>query len=238
MLLNGVNDSIFMLKELIDKFYLDEQKNKQQAHFYVTDAGKCPRAVFFKLKNAPRKKLDARILRIFEIGENFHRNIFNILYRLRIGVVTEVIMPKNDLVSGRADAILCIDNENYVLDIKSINSMIFRTMKEPKEENVYQIQLYLHYFNIKKGILLYIDKDKQDIREFYVAYNDGLVKSLLKDFKELKKKVDSNIIPERFSGYPKNWQCMYCQFKDICSSAGAKEINWGKFKEKIDKTTI
>jgi len=33
------------------------------------------------------------------------------LYRLRIGVTTEVIIPKNELVSGRADAILCIDKE-------------------------------------------------------------------------------------------------------------------------------
>ncbi len=224
-----------MLKELIDKFYLDEQKKRQQAHFYVTDAGKCPRAVFFKLKNAPRKKLDARILRIFEIGENFHRNIFNVLYRLRIGVTTEVIIPKNELVSGRADAILCIDKENYVLDIKSMNSMVFRRLKEPKEENIYQIQLYLHYLNIKKGILLYIDKDRQEIKEFHVVYDAGLVKSLLKDFKELKKKVDSNIVPKRFSGYPKNWQCMYCQFKDICSLTGSEEIDWEKFKDKVSE---
>jgi len=27
---------------------------------------------------------------------------------------------------------------------------------------------------------------------------------------------------------------MYCQFKDICSLAGAEEINWEKFKDKID----
>ena len=92
-------------------------------------------------------------------------------------------------------------------------------------------------FTAKKGILLYIDKDRQDIKEFHVAYDAGLVKSLLKDFRELKKKVDSNIIPERFSGYPKNWQCVYCQFKDVCSLAGAQEINWEKFKEKIDKIT-
>ena len=41
-----------MLKELIDQFYLDNQKNKEQTRFYITDAGKCPRAVFFKFKNA------------------------------------------------------------------------------------------------------------------------------------------------------------------------------------------
>jgi hypothetical protein len=36
-----------MLKELIDQFYLDKQRDKEQTHFYITDAGKCTRAVFF-----------------------------------------------------------------------------------------------------------------------------------------------------------------------------------------------
>ena len=91
-----------MLKELIDQFYLDNQKNKEQTRFYITDAGKCPRAVFFKFKNVAKSPMDARILRIFEHGENIHRSIFNVLYRLRIGVVTEVSIPSQEIISGRA----------------------------------------------------------------------------------------------------------------------------------------
>jgi len=223
-----------MLKELIDQFYLDQQKNKEQIHFYITDAGKCPRAIFFKFKNAPRKKMDARILRIFERGEYFHRNIFNILYRLRIGITTEVPIPAQEIVSGRADAILCINNENYVLDIKSMNSMIFKNLTQPKEENVYQLQLYLHFFKIKKGILLYINKDTEDIKEFIIDYDSNLAQSLLKDFQELKKKIDKDIVPKRFSGWPNNWQCQYCQFKEICSMADGGEMNWNDFKKRIE----
>ncbi len=222
-----------MLKELIDKFYLDQQKNREQYHFYITDAGKCPRAVFFKFKNVPREKIDARILRIFERGETLHRDIFNVLYRLRIGVTTEVSIPAQEIISGRADAILSIDKENYVLDIKSINSMVFNKMAEPKIENVYQIQLYLHYFNVKKGILLYIDKDRQDIKEFIVNYDKKLVKSLLDDFKMLKKKIDSNIIPIKLTDYSSNWQCKYCQFRDICSLADNGEMSWDDFKDRV-----
>ena len=222
-----------MLKELIDNFYLEQQKNKEQTRFYVTDAGKCPRAVFFKFKNAPRAKMDPRILRIFERGEYFHRNIFNILYRLRIGVTTEVPIPSQELISGRADAILSMNNENYVLDVKSINSMVFRNLREPKEENVYQIQLYLHYFNIKKGILLYIDKDQQEMKEFLVNYDSNLVGSLIRNFEDLKVKIDRNIVPSRISGWPSNWQCRYCQFKDICKMAGQGEISWEDFKKKV-----
>lgn len=222
-----------MLKELIDQFYLENQKNKEQTRFYVTDAGKCPRAVFFKLKNAPRAPYDPRIMRIFEYGENIHRSIFNILYRLKMGVVTEVPIPSQEIISGRADAILSMGNENYVLDIKSINSYIFKKMTEPKEENVYQIQLYLHYFNIKKGILLYVDKDQQEMKEFFVDYDDALCKSLLDKFYALKGQVEKDAVPARLADYPRNWQCSYCQFKDICKMANGEEIKWGDFKKKI-----
>jgi len=227
-----------MLKELIDQFYLESQKNREQTRFYITDAGKCPRAVFFRFKNAPREAVDARIMRIFEHGEHMHRNIFNILYRLRIGVTTEIPIPSQEIISGRADAILCINNENYVLDIKSINSMIFRNLYAPKEENVFQIQLYLHYFKIKKGILLYIDKDQQEIKEFFVDYDENLVKTLLEKFNVLKGQVETNTIPGRLAEYPKNWQCNYCQFKDICKTANGDALNWKEFKKKIESQSV
>ena len=223
-----------MLKELIDKFYLDQQKNREQAHFYITDAGKCPRGVFFKFKNAPREKMDPRILRIYERGEYLHRNIFNILYRLKIGVTTEVSIPAQEIIAGRADAIISINKENYVLDIKSMNSMVFKNLTEPKEENVYQLQLYLHYFNIKKGILFYIDKDKQNIKEFLINYDPNLVQSLLKDFTDLKIKIDKNIVPSRIPDWPNHWQCQYCQFKEVCSMAEGGEMNWEDCKKKIE----
>lgn len=227
---------MLMLKELIDDFYSQYQReNKEQANFYVTDAGKCPRAVFFKFKNAPREKMDPRILRIFEHGEYLHRNIFNILYRLKIGVTTEVPIPPQGIISGRADAIICMNNENYVLDIKSMNSFIFKNLTEPKEENVYQIQLYLHYFqpNISKGILLYIDKDKQNMKEFIVPYDASLSESLVKKFEGLKEKIDSDTVPKTLPDYPNNWQCGYCQFKDICRICEPGELPWQSCKTKI-----
>lgn len=223
-----------MLKELIDQFYLDQQREKAQIRFYITDAGKCGRSVFFKFKNAPRKKMDPRILRIFDHGEQLHRNIFSILYRLKIGVTTEVSIPAQEIISGRVDAILSINNENYILDIKSINSSIFRGLTGPKEENLYQIQLYLHFFKIKKGILLYIDKDKQEFKEFIVEYDSNLCQGLLEKFKELQKKINSDTVPPVLSDYPKNWQCDYCQFREVCDATGQKEINWSEFKKKIE----
>jgi len=225
-----------MLKELIDKFYLDRQKDKEQNHFYVTDAGKCPRAVFFKFKKAPREEMEANILRMFDHGDYIHQLIMKPLLSVKeIHIVaSEVNIPPLELISGRADAILSDGKELYVLDIKSINSMVFKNLLEPKEENINQIQLYLHFFKAKKGILLYVNKDTQELKEFLINYDPKRAMTLLDELRDLKLKIDSNIIPRRIIDWPTNWQCQYCQFKEICKITGPEEIDWIKFQEKIE----
>jgi CRISPR/Cas system-associated exonuclease Cas4 (RecB family) len=226
-----------MLKEFIDKFYLDKQKEKEQSRFYITDAGKCPRAVFFKFKNAPRAEMEAKVLRMFDHGDQVHQLIMRPLLAIReIRVVaSEVNIGPQELISGRADAIISDGKDLYVLDIKSMNSMIFKNLEEAKEDNINQLQLYLHFFKIPKGILLYVNKDTLELKEFLVNYNSNLVQQLLKNLTELKTKIDKNIIPQRLADYLKNWQCQYCQFKEICAMANGGEVNWEWFKEKIEK---
>ncbi len=224
-----------MLRNLIDKFYLDRQKDKEQHHFYISDAGKCSRTLFFKFKKAPRKEIEANILRLFDHGDHIHQLIMKPLLSIReIHVVAaEVNVPPQELISGRADAIISNGQDLYVLDIKSMNSMIFNKLTEPKEENIDQIQLYMHYFKIGRGILLYVNKDNQQLKEFVIKYDKKRALALLSGLEKVKKKIEKNIIPARLDDYPSNWQCRYCQFKSICRIAEGSEINWQTFKNKI-----
>lgn len=226
-----------VLKELIDQFYLDKQKDKEQHHFYITDAGKCARALFFKFKNVPRKEMEANILRLFDHGDHMHQLIMKPLLSIRAihVVASEVNIPPQEIVSGRSDAILSDGKTMYVLDIKSMNSMVFDKLKEPKEENVDQIQLYLHYFKIPKGILLYVNKNSLDLKEFVVDYNKKRAMALISNLNDIKKKIDSNVVPARIAEYPESWQCRYCQFKSICISAGEGDVKWVDFKKTIEK---
>jgi len=226
-----------MLKELIDKYYLERQKDREQHHFYITDAGKCQRAIFFKFKNVPREEMEAKVLRMFDHGDHIHQLIMSSLFGVKeVHVVaSEVNIPPQELITGRADAIISDGKDLYVLDIKSVNGIVFNHLEEAKEENIDQLQLYLHYFKIPRGILLYVNKDTQELKEFQITYDKDRVNSLLKDLKALKNKIDSNIVPERLADYPDNWQCQYCQFKEICSLAGQGNIKWEDFKKRIEK---
>jgi CRISPR/Cas system-associated exonuclease Cas4 (RecB family) len=225
-----------MLKEFINQYYLDRHKDREQHHFYITDAGKCPRQVFFKFKNAPKRELEARILRLFEHGDYIHQLILRPLLSMRgIHVVaSEINIPPQELISGRADIIISDGKGLYVVDIKSINSLAFNSLKEPKEDHVNQIQLYLHFLDPKKGILLYVSKDTQELKEFQVEYDQKKAKVLLAELTGLKTKIDTNVIPDRISEYPDNWQCKYCAFREICDLTGSGELSWEAFKKRIE----
>lgn len=227
-----------MLKEIIDKFYLDRQKNKkEQTSFWISEAGKCPRQIFFKFKNVKGKDLEANILRLFDHGEHMHQLIMKPLISTSnrdIHVVaSEIDIPTGELVRGRADAIISDGKDLYVLDVKSMNSMIFEKLEAPKEENVDQIQLYLYYFKIPRGILLYVDKDKLKLKEFLINLDEKRVKNLLNNLTILKIKIDKNSIPARIQTYPNDWQCKFCAYREVCDIASGGEVEWEDFKKKI-----
>lgn len=204
-----------MIKEKIDDFYLRRQKEKDKNHFYITDAGRCPRAVFFQFKKYPKKEIEARVLRLLEHGEYTHMRLMSVLFSIGLVKSAEIEIPKQEIIHGRADAIISLNNELYVLEIKSMNKMAFFRLEKPNPDNLKQIQLYMHYFNVHKGILLYENKDTQEIKEFEVEYDEKLVKELLKNFAELKEKIESNEMP----GIPEDiekWRCSYCPYAEEC----------------------
>lgn len=112
--------------------------------------------------------------------------------------------------------------------------MIFKAMQAPKEENVNQLQLYLHYFRIPKGILLYVNKDTQELKEFVVEYEEKKARSLLAELENLKKNIDLNTVPARIASYPTDWQCRYCPFREVCDAGEPGEMSWEDLKMKIE----
>lgn len=217
-----------MIKELIDEFYKAKQENKEKVAFYISDAGKCPRAIWFSMKKYPKKEVDARMMRVFEHGNHTHMRIISVLFSLGLVTAVEVEIPENEMIHGRADAIVSIKGEPYVVEIKSVNTAKFRK-DEPDIDHIKQIQLYLYFFKIKKGILVYENKDTQELKEFPVSYNENLVKELFSFFNSLKEKIDKNLVPE----IPKDiedWRCEYCPYIEAC-----EKIQEVKIKDKEEK---
>lgn len=203
-----------MIKEKIDELYLSKHRDRDKEHFYITDSGKCPRAVYFQFKKVPKKEMDARALRIFEHGDYTHMRIISTLFALGLVKATEIDIPNKEIVHGRADVIVNIDNEPYVVEIKSINSAAFFKRNEPDPDHYKQLQMYLHFFNIKKGILIYENKNTQELKEFTVEYDEKTVREILEKFEILKAQIQNNIVPP--VNDVEEWRCGYCPYAEEC----------------------
>lgn len=212
-----------MLKERIDGFYKARQSSREKTAFYVSDAGKCPRAVWFSRKGYPKKPMEPRAMRVFEHGDHTHMRFMSALFSLGLVTAVEVSIPENEFIHGRADAIISIDGEPYVVELKSVNSFKFK-QGDINPDHVKQLQLYLHFFKIKKGVLLYENKDNQELQEFLVEYDPEFVKKLLDFFAKLKEKVDTNEIPN-IPADIERWRCEYCDYIESCEKAEAREMN-------------
>lgn len=206
-----------MLKEMIDEFYRKEESPYKRDYFYVSEVDDCKRKIYFKMKGAPKEDLDPVTNRKFERGDQIHQMLVSTMYSLGIVTASEIRMPDDSLFHGRADAIVSVDGENYVVEIKSTNPYGFKAMDEPKSSWRKQIQLYLHYFDLEKGILLAECKGTQKLKEFLVERDEDLAKRIISDFEKLKGKVDRGVVPKKPS--KEGWEydkCQYCRYAEIC----------------------
>jgi len=145
-----------MIIEHIDRHYLEKQGNRKARNgkLYVSEVGKCPRQIYFEFKGYETEKRKPEVQRALETGDKFHQRMMAALYACPdIEVVaSEVDIPVNDLLGGRADAIVGIDDKNYVLELKSIGSYGFKLLDEPKQEHIHQLQLKKLFENMRARI--------------------------------------------------------------------------------------
>lgn len=121
---------------------------------------------------------------ILETGTTMHRWVQSILEQRNMLVTAElpVFDPYHD-VSGHIDAIVRdADNSKYILEIKTINEKGFRELSGPKQTHMGQIQFYMAATGIKRGSLLYINRDNPQFTEtFNVTFNPKIHRSNLRD---------------------------------------------------------
>lgn len=210
-----------MLIERIDAFYVKQPKEKERTAFYVSEADNCPRQTYYAFKNKPRAELEAQTVRILEHGDYSHMRLMSALFGMGIVKAVEISLPPGELFRGRADAILVIDNEPYLLEIKTMKDYAFRTLEKPNAAMVKQLQLYLHFFNLQKGIVVVENKDTQELKEFLVEKDEDIVRQLLQQFDYLQGQIGSNVVPQKPDTL-EAWKCKLCPYQFCTYFTGKK----------------
>lgn len=156
-----------------------------------------------------------------------------------------------------ADDVIEKNNEKYIVEKKSVYFSGYNGIKtEPKIEHVIQLYCYMELEKINRGILLYIGRDNGHIVEYCYSVEQLRRKigekvkayvSSLKKIIELSKncnylpnrgnqiviKNNNGYLTEKFQKngvqYKSDWQCNYCQWKNLC---------WADVYEKIKDYTF
>lgn len=218
-----------VLKEIFDLEYTPHQSSGK---FSLSSLGGCWRTKYLELKGLYKKKYDPKTIRTFAIGDAFHQLGMKVFFEKaqQAGIsvaATEVNIPEgpeSKYVSGRTDCIIShrATGEMNVVDFKSCGAWTFKKVKEGDVAQNYldQVNMYLHFFKLKKGYLLFISKDKGDIAEVVVEYDEERAKLLLKEIEDFYVNyVDKNIEPPSCEG--RTFGC------DVCGYKGS----WGKKDE-------
>ncbi|HDL74899.1 MAG TPA: hypothetical protein ENH06_00745, partial [bacterium] len=197
-------------KEIEEIFAQDKTPYKSGKNFRVSDLGCCWRKRYMELKELYKEKIDSKLQRIFDMGNNIHEMIFKELaekhgdYKI---IGAEVNIPDiGKRISGRCDLILSksSNGEIVICDIKSCGKWTMDKAKEGIVDDNYksQVNMYVHLFQtsmkIKTGVLILVDKTNGDIEIIEIPYDKQLAESQIKEVTNFFDNfVDKNICPEK-----------------------------------------
>lgn len=146
-------------------------------------------------------------------------------------------------VIGHADGVWEDDEGKAVVEIKSVGLGTLRweapalykayedkevslddlwdRLKRPLTSHLKQVNLYMYFLGIHKGIVLYEWKPSQEVKEFHVTLNMNMVTPLLEKAQEVLDSLESGEVPSRPDEAPyKGCEfCRFCSYKSTCWSA-------------------
>lgn len=200
----------------------------------------CPRSSWYTIKGYQKQdeSFTFQRLNVFEEGHHIHRKWQNWL--TEAGVMVQAELPIQDdeyLLLGHADGHVRINDEDLLIEIKSVGVGTFRfenydlfkecegngdemwkKLRQPFPSHVRQAMLYMHATGIHKLIFLYEWKATQEVKEFTVKFQPEFIEGVLAACSMVKKCVTSGIPPMRptWVETADNKTCKMCPYKATC----------------------
>lgn len=194
----------------------------------VSDAGKCPRAVYYSLRNVPpTNPPEADSLMGFGLGHAAEDWLAGLLENLGASIQREVpveIEHDGEKFTGRIDMIVDIPGVG-MLELKTTSSRAMSWMLKRGEagraEHRSQLNLYLHATGTPAGFLVYLVKDSTKGEPFAfpfeVAYDPAKALEDLTRLSGWAKEAREGHDPGIPTGYKgKSFPCNYCSWWNAC----------------------
>lgn len=188
-----------------------KQRPPRAGVFYPSALGNlCDRYLYYSYNGLlVGETIPGKLRRIFDTGDFLGNRYESYFSKLGILVSTEQpLKVDTPSISGRIDfVILHPDAGHLVIELKSINDKGFKALKyAPKPEHLIQIQLYLNIGGYENGVLLYENKNTQEVKAFKVTKSEETMAEILERCLAVMAMSEA---PEKCTGEH------YCQCRNI-----------------------
>lgn len=159
--------------------------DRRHMHYHPSgDCLKCMRLLYYERDpktELPEEPPDLKRDLIFKTGDALHAMLQALLRRMgeREGYPSfsgaEVRVVDGSInAGGYIDAMVRFPGEDFdtVVELKTINDRNFQLLKGPKAEHAMQVGMYLAMTGLPRGIVLYINKNTCELKEFQVEPQD------------------------------------------------------------------
>lgn len=203
-LYNNIQHILYNTKKSIedhcDDVLINTQSSRQpDGKIHPSSIGSCPRRIFFFMKKVPytdNYPHSAQLQRIFDMGVDHELRMKRTLRLANILVDVDVPIPdNNDRVSGVCDAVVLLDNEYVVCEIKTANDFSFKN-SIPHLNYKYQTACYMIYLNLNSGIIFYQNKNDSSQVEIFINKSDSIINEVQELIKFYNYNFDNNILPD------------------------------------------
>ena len=164
----------WLLKTLDDTLSHDVSPMRSGV-FYTSSLGSpCDRYLFNCFNGLVKDEpIAASTQRIFDCGDSLGLRYEEYFKKMRVLLQTEAPLKYDKPpISGRLDFL--IKHELYgptVIELKSINDKGFQSLEAPKPDHIVQLQIYLNVSGYQHGIVLYENKNTQEVKAFLMEKN-------------------------------------------------------------------
>jgi hypothetical protein len=109
------------------------------------------------------------------------------------------------------------DSDLFVVDFKTIKDDYFSELRHAKHEHVVQVHIYMWLLDLKAAVVLYENKDDQNVKEMFVPRDDSLIERVKEESLWLVEVLKHGKLPQRPTGHSRSKPpCRFCEFQTLC----------------------
>ena len=232
--------------------YLDSkriEKERDPERLFVTDVGKCLRQVALRMVGAERKLPGPQDYMMWDLAEYIESTYMLALDNLDLLFEYQVPIEiaDRDNWGGRLDIVRRVDGVLRIDEVKTVRSNAFNFDDRPKQDHIYQVTIYDHYYDYGEyehadPAICYFDRGGSNPPEEHVVKADfEPVGYLMDELEAVRGALPAlpDLLPKvlKLTNYKKvlkcvpDWRCSYCDYRDLSCHPDMGEEEWATEKE-------